>query len=144
MYSFGNVAADDLVLDRDAFAAFVRLNLDDDVTVLTATAGLLDQLAFAIGRRGDGFAISDLRFAGVGFNFEFAQHAIANDFEMQLAHSGDDGLAGVFVREDFESRIFLGQTLQSHAHFFLVRFVFGSIAIEITGSGNEGGSRRIG
>ena len=33
-----NVAADDLVLDRDAFAALVRLNLDDDVAVLTAAA----------------------------------------------------------------------------------------------------------
>ncbi len=140
----GNGAADDLVLDRDALAALVRLNLDDDVAVLTATARLLDQLAFAIGSRRDGFAISDLRLAGVGLDLELAEHAIANDLEVQLAHAGDDRLAGVLVGEDAESRILFRETLESDAHLFLVRLVFGSIDIEITGSGKEGGSSRIG
>ena len=46
------------------------------MTVLTATAGLTDEFAFAFGRLGDGFAISDLRRAGVGFDFEFAVQTV--------------------------------------------------------------------
>ena len=69
---------------------------------------------------GDRLAISDLRLAGVGVDLEFAQHAVANDFEVQLAHAGDDRLAGVFVGEDAEGRIFFRQALQSDAHLFLI------------------------
>ena len=59
----------------------------------------------------NGFSISDLRFASVGVDFEFAEHAVANDFQMQLAHSGNDGLAGVLVRVDTECWIFFGESL---------------------------------
>ncbi len=83
------------------------------MAVLAATAGLLDELAFAVGCLGDGFAISDLRLAGVGVDLELAQHAVADNFEVQLAHARHDGLAGVFVGEDAESRVFLGQPLQA-------------------------------
>ena len=113
-------AADDLVLDRDALAALVGLNLDDDVAVLAAATGLLDQFAFAVRRRGDRLAIGDLRLARVRVDLELAQHAVANDLEVQLAHAGDDRLAGVFVGEDLEGRIFFGQPLQRDRHLFLV------------------------
>ena len=112
MYSLRNVAADDLVLDDDALAAFARPHIDFDVAVLTATAGLLDQLAYAVRAAGDRFAIGDLRLARVRVHLELAEHAVANDFEMQLAHAGDDRLAGVFVRVNAEGRIFFGETLQ--------------------------------
>ena len=62
----GNRAADDLVLDLDAFAALVGLQRDAGVAVLAAAAGLADELAFAFGGFGDGLAIGDLRRAGVG------------------------------------------------------------------------------
>eukprot|EP01136_Pigoraptor_vietnamica_P024345 Opistho-1_new@6882 len=39
---------------------------------------------------------------------------------MQLAHAGNQGLAGLFVGLDAERRIFLRQALQGDAHFFLV------------------------
>src|SRR5476649_586841 len=48
-----DIAADDLVLDLDALAPFLRLHLDDDVAVLTAAARLLDEFAFALGGLGD-------------------------------------------------------------------------------------------
>jgi len=38
MYSFGIFPPTTLFLDRDAFAAFVRLHFDNDVAVLTASA----------------------------------------------------------------------------------------------------------
>ena len=90
------------------------------MAVLTAAAGLLDELAFAVRFLGDGFAIGDLRRAGVGFHLELAQHAVADDFEVQLAHARDDGLAGLLVGADHERRVFFGETLQGHRHLFLV------------------------
>ncbi len=112
MYSFGMVPPTTLFSIAMPLPRSFGLDLDDDVAVLTATAGLLDELAFAVGRRGDRFAIGDLRLAGVGVHLELAQHAVADDFEVQLAHAGDDRLAGFFVGEDAEGRIFFGEALQ--------------------------------
>ena len=91
------------------------------MAVLTATAGLLDQLAFAVRAAGDGFAISDLRLARVRVDLELAEHAVANDFQMQLAHAGDDRLAGVFVGVRHGRSDLLPQPLQRDAHLFLVQ-----------------------
>src|SRR5436190_19964406 len=83
----GNGAADDLVFNLDPFATLIRLNLDQGMTVLAAPARLADELPFAIGVFGDGFAISDLRRAGTGVDFELTQEAVANDLQVQLTHS---------------------------------------------------------
>ena len=91
------------------------------MAVLTATTGLADELAFAFGGLGDGFAIRDLRSAGVGFDLEFADQTVANDFQVQLTHARDDELAGFFVGEATERRIFFRQTLQTFAHLLAVR-----------------------
>ena len=114
-------AADDFVFDLDALALFVGLNLDAGVPVLAATAGLADEFAFAVRPLGDGFAVGDLRRAGIGLDFEFTEQAVANDFQVQLAHAGDDELSGFLVGETPECRVFLGQALQAFAHFFTVR-----------------------
>ena len=75
-----------------------------------------------MGTRGNGLAIRDLRFARICVHFELAEHAIANDFQVQLAHAGDDRLAGIFVRVNAECRIFLSETLQRDPHLFLIQF----------------------
>ena len=111
---------------------------------MTAAAGLLDQLAFAVRPAGDGFAIGDLRLARVRVDLELAEHAVADDFQVQLTHAGDDRLAGIFVGVNTERRIFFGEALERVAIFSWSSLVFGSIAIEMTGSGNDGGSSRIG
>ena len=116
----GDRAADDLVLDRQSLAAFRGPDIHDDVAILTTTTGLLDQLSFTGGRRGDRFAIGDLRLAGVGFNLEFAEHAVANDLEVKFAHPGDDSLAGILVGEDAEGGILFGKALKCGGHLFLV------------------------
>ena len=92
------------------------------MSILTAAAGLFNQLADAVRVRGDRFAIGDLRLARVGVHFELAKHPVANDFQVQLAHPGDDGLAGVFVRINAESRVFFCEALQRSRHFFLIQF----------------------
>ena len=91
------------------------------MAVLTATAGLLDQFADAMRAAGDGFAIRDLRFTRIRIDFEFAEHAVANDFQMQLAHACNDRLAGIFMGVNAEGRIFFREPLQSDAHFFLIQ-----------------------
>ena len=116
----GDGTTNDLVDDLDALALFVRLDIDDGVTVLAATTGLADELALALGRLGDGFAVGDLRSAGVGLDGEFALQTVADDLKMQLAHAGDDQLSGFFVGEATECRIFFSQTLEALGHLVLV------------------------
>src|SRR5439155_24425760 len=112
----GNRAADDFVFNLNAFAAFIGFERDAGMAVLAAAAGLADELAFAFGSFGDRFAIGDLRRAGVGADFEFAEQTVANDLQVEFAHAGDNNLPGLLVGKTTESRIFLGQALQALAH----------------------------
>lgn len=79
-------AADDDVLEDIARTARVRLGLDLDVAVLTATAGLAHELALDVDRTRDGLAVGDLRGADVGVDVELALEAVDDDLEVQLAH----------------------------------------------------------
>ena len=96
------------------------------MAVLAFTARLAHKLAFGIfDRLADGFAVSHLRLADVGLDTELALHAVNDDLQVQLAHTGNDGLAGLFVGLDAERRIFLSQALQRDTHFFLVNLGLG-------------------
>ena len=57
----------------------------------------------------DGLAVGDLRLALVALNLELAAHTVDDDVELELAHAGDQGLAGLFVGRDLEGRILFGQ-----------------------------------
>jgi len=57
----------------------------------------------------DGLAVGDLRLAHGCLDVELALHAVDEDFEVQLTHSGDDGLARLFVGANAEGRVFVGQ-----------------------------------
>ncbi len=71
---------------------------------------------------GDRFAISDLRLARIRIHFELTEHPVANDFEVQLAHPGDDRLTGIFMRINAERWVLLRESLQRDCHFFLIQF----------------------
>ena len=62
------------------------------MTVLAAAAGLPDVLAFGFGLLADRFAVRHLRLADIGADAELAHHAVDDDFQVQLAHSGNDRL----------------------------------------------------
>src|SRR5690606_20292274 len=81
-----------------AGTTFLRLHLDDDVTILATATGLAHELAFLLERLADGLAVGHLRLADVGLDVEFATHAINDDIQVQLAHTRDDGLTRLFVR----------------------------------------------
>ena len=81
------------------------------MAVLTAAAGLLDEAVFLVHGLSDGLAVGDLRLADVGLDAELAPHAVDDDFKMQLAHAGDDGLTRLLVGRDTERGVFLGEAL---------------------------------
>ena len=107
------------------------------MAVLAAATGLAHELAFLLDLRANGFAVSDLRLADVGVDLELAPHAIDDDFQVQLAHAGDDRLAGLLVGVHAERRVFLRQLASAMPIFSWSALVLGSTATEITGSGNS-------
>ena len=95
------------------------------MAVLTFTARLAHEFAIDIGNGfADGFAVRHLWFTYIGLHIELTLHAVDDDFQVQLAHTSDDGLTRFFIGTHAERRIFCSQTRQSQAHFLLVGFRF--------------------
>src|SRR5712675_1097629 len=95
------------------------------MAVLAAAAGLLDVLAFRFRFLADRFAISDLRTANISLHIVFAQHAVDDDFEVQLTHAGNQRLPGIRFSGHAERGIFLREALHSHAQLVLVSLGLG-------------------
>ncbi len=105
-------AADDRALELVKILA-IRIHRSEDalaVTVLAVAAGLLRVLVLLLHL---------LRRADVRLHMELAEQTVDDDFQMQLAHAGDDGLAGLRIRVLLEGRILLGQLAQRDAQLFL-------------------------
>jgi hypothetical protein len=66
------------------------------------------------------FAISHLGLADIRAHAELALHPLHVDFQVQLAHTGQNGLARVGIGGNFERRIFLRQLGDGHAQLFLI------------------------
>src|SRR6185436_17414608 len=109
----GNAAALHFILeDKGLFRAFrERLKVALDVGVLSAAAGLLLVLVVPLGFAGGSFAIAHLRRTDLELDLVFALDALDVDFEMQFTHAGNNGLAGLFIVEDVERRVFLAEPL---------------------------------
>lgn len=95
------------------------------VAVLAAAARLADKLAHAVRLLGDGFAVGDLRLARIGLDLELTEEAVADDFEVELAHARDEGLARFGIALDDECRVFLSQALEGYGKLFLVGLALG-------------------
>ena len=124
MNSFGNRSAGGVVIELVALARLTRDQADLRVAVLAAAAGLLDVAALALGRTRERFLVGDLRLADARLDVELALQPVDDDLEVQLAHAGDDHLAGLLVGLDAEGRILGHQLLQAHAELLLVGFGF--------------------
>src|SRR5262245_4692343 len=79
---FRDHAAHDFIDEFESLSSPMRLDLDHDMTVLPATAGLSRIFLFTLRRFANRFAISDLRFADVGFNTVFALQTVDDDFQV--------------------------------------------------------------
>src|SRR5712692_7308133 len=108
------------------------MQFDFAVAVLPAAAGLLDVSPFGDGLLADGFAVGHLRAAHVRLHVVFAQHAVHDDFQVQFAHAGNQGLAGIRLGGYAERRIFLSQALHGHAQLVLV-----GLGLRLDGHGND-------
>src|SRR5262245_41996736 len=84
---FRHRAANDAAFKFKALTRLVRLDFDDDVAVLAATAALANEPAFGFNFLANGFLICHLRFADARMYFEFAQQAVDQYLQMQLAHA---------------------------------------------------------
>src|SRR5690348_5175460 len=112
--------------------------MQDDLTmaVLSTTARLLDVFAFGFRFLANRFAVGDLRTADVGLHVVLAQHAVDNNFEVQLAHAGDKRLPGIRLRRNTKGGIFLREALHGHAQLVLVGFRF-----RLDGNGDNRGGK---
>src|SRR5215210_4340057 len=97
------------------------LDADLDLGELARTTGLLlVGVVDLLDRLADRLAVGHLRLADVGLDVELALHPIDEDLQVELAHAGDDGLAGLLVEADLERRVLLGEFLDRRAQLLLV------------------------
>src|ERR1700759_2610889 len=109
------------LVDEVKALARSRLDIDVDDAVLARATGLAHEAALhLLGGAADCLAVGDLGPADVGLDLELALHAVPADLEMQLAHAGDLGLAGLLVGGDLERRVLLGQAAERQRHLLLV------------------------
>ena len=101
-----------------------RFHFDHNMTILTFTTRLFNVFGFGLHFLTDSLAVGYLRRTYVGFHTKFAFHAVHNNFQVQFAHTGNNGLAGLFISTHTERRVFLSQAVQGNTHFFLVGFGF--------------------
>ena len=99
------------------FEAFVSgLYSDDDVSELTATTRLLLVDFTELNGLRDSFLIRYLGLTLVSFDLEFALQTVDNDLEVELTHTADDGLTGLFVGLHTEGGVFFGELSQTDTH----------------------------
>src|SRR5918997_1061561 len=97
------------------------LDADLDLGELPRATGLLlVRVVRALDGLADRLAVGHLRLADVGLDVELAAHAVDEDLQVELAHAGDDRLAGLLVEADLERRVLLGQLLDGGAELLLV------------------------
>ena len=82
-------------------------------TRLTGILGLLIDLLL------DGLFIGDLRCTDICLNLKLPQQTVNNDFQMELAHTGNNRLARLLIGVGLKRGIFLGKLRQSKAHLLL-------------------------
>jgi hypothetical protein len=117
---------DELVAALTLGGAGRGLDRDLDLGELARTTGLLlVRVVDALDDLGDRLAVGDLRLADVGLDLELAAHAVDEHLEVQLAHAGDDRLAGLLVGADLEGRVLLRQALDRGAELLLVALGLG-------------------
>ena len=75
-----------------------RGDADHHVAELAAAAGLLDEASAHLrGRGGDRLAVTHAGCAELDVDLPFFDELVLDDLQVQLAHPGDDGLAGLVV-----------------------------------------------
>ena len=85
------------------------------VTVLSTTTRLLSVLAVYVNSLSHCLFISNLRSTNVSLYLEFTKETVNDDFQMQLTHTGDDGLACFCISMNTECRVLFSKLCKSLA-----------------------------
>src|SRR6478609_3244099 len=120
-------AVDELVASTGpGLGVDVGAERDDDLRELTRPTGLLlVGVAVAGDLLADGLAVGHLRLADGRLDAELALHPVDEDLQVELAHAGDDRLAGLLVGLDREGRVLVGEALDRRAELLLVALRLG-------------------
>ena len=85
------------------------LKVNFTMTILTTTTGLFSIFAVYINGFCKCFFVCNLRCTNVCLYFEFTKQTVNNDFQMELAHTGNDCLACFLICMSSECRIFFSK-----------------------------------
>src|SRR5690606_22351810 len=113
-------AADDRIDEFVTCTGLLGLDAQEHVAILAAAARLPDEFAFLLHRFANRFPVGNLRLADVRLDLELPLHAVDDDVEVQLAHTGNDRLAGLLIRMHAERRVLFRELLQRDTHLLLV------------------------
>ena len=95
------------------------------MAVLALTARLAGILGILLDRLLDGLLVGDLGCAHVGLHLELAEQTVDDDLQVELAHAGDNGLAGLLVGPGTEGGVLFSQLYQRQAHLLLTSLGLG-------------------
>src|SRR5690625_4101642 len=93
----GHYTAHDIIYKFVTCTFFLWLKAEIHMAVLAAATGLTHELAFLLDLGPNGFTVSHLWRTDIGLDTKLALHAVDNDFQVQLAHAGNDSLSGFFI-----------------------------------------------
>ena len=101
----GHRTADDCVHELELTVRRTRLELDEDVAVLSRAAGLFLVFAFRFRGLSDGLAVSDPGFLPADVKTELVLDALAHYVKLRFAETADEHVAGLHVLFDLERRV---------------------------------------
>ena len=102
----GNRAAENVVDELDAFAAFDGLHLDAAHAELAVTAGLLFVFAFGVGFAANGFAIRNFGRLEREVDVIALVQLGDDDFDVLLAGAGEQEFLGLRIARETERGVF--------------------------------------
>src|SRR5262245_16807231 len=121
----GNRSSLDRVDKLKSPARHLRLNTELNVSVLSASTCLADKFPFVFDRSTDRLLVRDLGLAHVSAHVKFSQQPINNNLQMELPHTGYDGLPCFFICAHAKRWIFRRQPLQRNTQFLLIGLALG-------------------
>ena len=95
------------------------------VTILSTSTRLFCVLTVNVNFFGNSLFVSNLRCTYISFYLELTKQTVYDNFQMQLTHTSDNGLAGFLICMRTEGRVFFCKFCKSFAHFALSGFGLG-------------------
>src|SRR5262245_29538774 len=106
-----NSAHDRIVKNKTAPSRQWR-KAKSDMPILPTSATLTDKFSFAFCRPTNGLFVGNLWTRYVRCNLEFSRQPIYQNLQMELPHTSNDGLTGLFISTHAKGRIFLRHFVQ--------------------------------